>query len=509
MDIRNLSDNTTTQVQGTTLANRPCVAKQPTSEAILTRATQLAQEVFGYKGLRWHQKKALLAYLAGNDCVVVSATGGGKTLCYVLPALLGRGMVVVVSPLIALIRDQVERLCSTGVPAIAFDSHQDFEQQQFGWEQVERGLVNVIFLSPEKFSRPAIRERLSRLPLALVAVDEAHCISQWGFHFRPEYRHLGSYIDDLGRVPRMAVTATAPGHILEDVTTCLRLRQPTKIVTPVTRDNLRLSVKRYRGTEVQQAALCDAVMETPGCGVVYASTRRKVDEIYQRLERSGESVARYHAGMQGFERQRVQKAFLGGRLRVVVATNAFGLGVDKADIRFVMHLGMTSNLEQYVQEVGRAGRDGSPATCELFYGPKDFHTQKYMLEKTYPEIELVREVYQKLCDAMCGPLGVAEEQFFRFMGQTLKQDKRDLSGVIELLIREGVIERITAQGTTEAVLLPYGRQVDLTGEFWSGYPVRRQRQFEKLRAMLDYIKADQTREAILESYFALQETERW
>jgi len=473
---------------------------------LLSRARELAKEIFGIKDLYPHQEQALLAFLSGKDAVVITPTGGGKTLCYVLPALLAGGMTVVVSPLIALIRDQVRRLSEVGIPAVALDSFQELEEQQGAWDEVQSGLVKVLFVSPERLARPSFRERLLQLPIALVAIDEAHCISQWGFNFRPEYRRIGEYINDFSGARRMALTATAPGKVIEELKHCLQLDKPQMILAPVTRQNLKLEIIKARTVDDQKQMILTELKELQGAGIIYAPTRKKVDELAQALLAQGFSAAGYHAGLAPMVRKKVQKDFLQDRLRLVVATNSFGLGIDKPNVRFVLHYGLPANLEQYVQEVGRAGRDGREARCRLYYGPRDYFIQKFMLDKSYPDLKMVESVFTIVKDLCCGPLGVTLNVALQKASRSLSIDRRDIQGALSLLVREGLLQhqRPTEIDDVERLFFHPMGEADLSGSFWRDYPRRKQLQIDKLATMLSYVKAGKERQQMMSQYFAVE-----
>jgi ATP-dependent DNA helicase RecQ len=344
------------------------------------------KDVFGHLEYRPGQREAIDALCAGRDTVVLLPTGAGKSLCYQVPALVasrrGRGTTVVVSPLIALMQDQVGALRARGVMAAAINSHQDDEEQRLVVAALLRGDLEILYVSPERAALAGFRRLLERVPIALLAIDEAHCVSQWGHDFRPEYLRLGE-LRQLVAAPAVALTATATPQVMNEIVRELHMREPVMVRGDFRRPNLAFSVQRLRGEKERIAATVAACEQAglagrsgPGRGIVYCSTRKKTQAVAEALRSAGFATAYYHAGRTADMRERVQRAFEAGKIRVLVATNAFGMGVDYPDVRLIVHFQTPGSVAAYYQEAGRAGRDGEPAHCTMFFGPGDLVTQR-------------------------------------------------------------------------------------------------------------------------------------
>ena len=340
---------------------------------------EILEKTFGYRSFLPGQQRAVDCLLSGRDCLAVMPTGGGKSICYQLPALCLPGITIVVSPLISLMKDQVESLIQSGVPAAYLNRSLTEKQYNLALQRAEAGWYKIIYVAPERLHTPSFQRFARYADIRLVAVDEAHCVSQWGPDFRPSYLRIPDFLEGLPHRPVVgAFTATATAQVREDILKKLGLEQPESFVTGFDRENLRFDVV---SPEDKKAELLRQVEQYPGqCGIIYCATRKAVEQVHEFLLDRGISATRYHAGLDQEERQKNQEDFLYDRVQVVVATNAFGMGIDKSNVRFVIHYNMPKDLEGYYQEAGRAGRDGAPANCTLLFARNDVNTAKFLIE---------------------------------------------------------------------------------------------------------------------------------
>lgn len=345
-------------------------------------ALQVLQETFGYQQFRPGQDSIIQAAISGQDCLVIMPTGGGKSLCYQIPALVRTGLTLVVSPLISLMKDQVDQLRANGVSAESLNSSQPREIQQQIYQDCREGKIKLLYVAPERLMMESFLDTLSSWHPALIAVDEAHCISQWGHDFRPEYGAIGRLRERFPSLPIMALTATADSTTRQDILQRLQLQDPFIQVSSFDRPNIRYTlVDKYKPTD----QLLTYLREQRGkCGIIYCNSRAKVEDITARLQSRGWSVGAYHAGLEADERARVQEAFQRDDLQIVVATVAFGMGINKPNVRFVFHLDIPRNIESYYQETGRAGRDGLPAEAMMLYDPADMGWLRRCLDEKSP-----------------------------------------------------------------------------------------------------------------------------
>ena len=354
----------------------------PLSPKIIEKPTALSvlKSVFGYQSFRKGQEEVINAALSGQDALVVMATGNGKSLCYQIPALCFEGLTLVISPLISLMKDQVDQLQANGIEADFLNSSQTLEQQQQVQNKLISGQLKLLYVSPEKVMTNSFFQLISYSKVSFIAIDEAHCISQWGHDFRPEYTQLGGLKASFPHAPIMALTATADYATRQDILTHLNLENPHKYIGSFDRPNIRYTLEeKYKPME----QLTRFVLAQKGkSGIIYCNSRNKVERIAESLRNKGVSAAAYHAGMETVLRERVQQDFQRDNVQVVVATIAFGMGINKSNVRFVAHFDLPRSIESYYQETGRAGRDDLPAEAVLFYEPADYAwLQKILLEK--------------------------------------------------------------------------------------------------------------------------------
>ena len=364
---------------------RTCSSKMldsPLSPKIIEKPTALSvlKSVFGYQSFRKGQEEVIHAALNGHDALVVMATGNGKSLCYQIPALCFEGLTLVISPLISLMKDQVDQLQANGIEADFLNSSQTLEQQQQVQNKLISGQLKLLYVSPEKVMTNSFFQLISYSKVSFIAIDEAHCISQWGHDFRPEYTQLGGLKASFPHAPIMALTATADYATRQDILAHLKLENPHKYIGSFDRPNIRYTLEeKYKPME----QLTRFVLAQKGkSGIIYCNSRNKVERIAESLRNKGVSAAAYHAGMETALRERVQQDFQRDNVQVVVATIAFGMGINKSNVRFVAHFDLPRSIESYYQETGRAGRDDLPAEAVLFYEPADYAwLQKILLEK--------------------------------------------------------------------------------------------------------------------------------
>src|SRR5213596_1073549 len=337
----------------------------------LDAARAILAERFGHARFRVHQLKVLGPLLAGRDVLAVLPTGAGKSLCYQVPALLGAGLTVVVSPLISLMQDQVAALRRRGIAAAYVNSQLDADQRRVVLDAATGGRLALLYCAPERLASLTRRLRAAGTVVALLAVDEAHCITEWGNEFRPVYRRLGVFRSQLGRPPTIALTGSATPAARADILHVLRMPDAEVVVTSFDRPNLTFRVCRVRDDRERFATIRQRVRTGAGASLIYTPTRRLSELVTRALLRSSVRAAPYHAGLSASIRRRVLRAFLAGQTRVIVATNAFGMGIDKPDVRQVLHWGPPPTLEAYYQEAGRAGRDGATSECLILWRPED------------------------------------------------------------------------------------------------------------------------------------------
>ena len=364
---------------------------------MLTAAYDILQRFFGYSSFRTGQETLIQAVLQKRDVLGIMPTGGGKSICYQVPGMLFSGTTLVISPLISLMKDQVDGLTSLGVSATFINSSIGYAESEKRIRLAASGEYKLLYIAPERLETERFQALLATLEIPLVAVDEAHCVSQWGHDFRTSYLAIGTFVAMLPKRPIVAAfTATATDEVIKDIKKLLLLQNPEVTVTGFSRDNLTL--RNFRGLQKNEFVL-NYVKEKEAlkqAGIIYAATRSEVDELCATLQKKGFSAGKYHAGLSVGERQQVQDAFLFDNLRVIVATNAFGMGIDKSNVRYVIHYNMPKNMEAYYQEVGRAGRDGEPGDCVLLFSPQDVMTQKYLIEVSTSSPEHKTNDYKRL-----------------------------------------------------------------------------------------------------------------
>lgn len=401
---------------------------------------QILNEKFHFSGFRKWQEEIIDTLLTRRDVVVVMPTGSGKSLCYQLPALLLDGVTLVISPLIALMKDQVDGLVQNQVPATFINSVLTPSEQWQRLREIRQGRYKLVYIAPERFRNPRFMEGIQSCRVSLFAVDEAHCVSEWGHDFRPDYLRLKGAVEKLGHPPVAALTATATPDVRRDIITQLGLRQPVTFVAGFDRPNLRFQVKQVEGEADKIDAILALLKSVAQRGIIYAATRKNVETVTKALQFKGYKAGGYHAGMEMESRKSVQDGFMVGTVPTVVATNAFGMGIDKADLRFVIHYDIPGSLEAYYQEVGRAGRDGKPATCLLLFNYADTFTQEFFIDGSYPPRDMIERVYEVLCGIGTDEIEMTQKALAERIGRT-KSNEMAISSCLKILEKAGYVER--------------------------------------------------------------------
>ncbi|MDQ1639775.1 MAG: ATP-dependent helicase RecQ [Pyrinomonadaceae bacterium] len=401
------------------------------------------REHFGFSEFREGQREVIAAILGGKNAIVVMPTGSGKSLCYQLPALMFEGATVVVSPLIALMKDQVDALRARNLPATFINSSVDEREQWSRIDALRRGEFKLVYVAPERFRSNRFLEALKSIRVSLFAVDEAHCISTWGHDFRPDYLRLKNVVQALNAngtgAQTVALTATATPYVRSDIIQQLGLTKPETFVSGFDRPNLTIDVVHTEKEREKIARIKRLAKTNDGSGIIYAATRKAVEQVALQLQAQGLSVSAYHAGMGDAARVKAQDDFMNTRTQMIVATNAFGMGIDKADIRFVAHYQMPGSIEAYYQEIGRAGRDGLPSSCVLLFNYADKNTHDFFIEGSYPSAQVVRDVYGVLLSTRLKRIELSAGEIAKRAGV---RNEMAVQSTLYLLERAGHIHRL-------------------------------------------------------------------
>jgi ATP-dependent DNA helicase RecQ len=438
----------------------------------------LLSSKFGFSEFRPAQGQVIDKVMAGENVLAVMPTGSGKSLCYQLPALALPGLTLVVSPLIALMKDQVDHLNRLGMPATVINSTVMRETQRVRLDNAVLGRVKILYVAPERFQSDDFLKTLSRASISLFAVDEAHCISLWGHDFRPDYLRLNRVIQSLGSPRILALTATATPAVRKDIVRQLGIPNAAQVVSGFDRPNLYLDVRETTSITQKVRAIAELARRQP-LGIVYAGTRKNVDEIHASLKRLGVETLSYHAGLPLMDRRTVQERFMKASNCVIVATNAFGMGIDRREVRFVAHADIPASLEAYYQEIGRAGRDGSPADCLLLFNYADKWISEFFIDSSHPQPSVLKYVFSKLCRPGC--TSIVGEAWRKISNVS---DPR-FHASIALLQRSGYLEKIQNQeGRGIRILRP--EDPELAGLNFRELADRRNVEMRKLGVMLNY-----------------------
>ncbi len=418
------------------------------SEATMDLSMQLDR--FGLSSFRPGQEEVIRAILDGHDCLCIMPTGGGKSLCYQLPAMARPGTTLVVSPLIALMKDQVDSLEALGISATFVNSTLSPAEQRERLAGMATGQFELMYVAPERLRSPTFLDAVRQTKIQLLAVDEAHCISEWGHDFRPDYARLGKFREQLGNPQTVALTATATPTVRRDVLQQLRLADPRVFISGFARPNLRFEVQQVGGNREKFQRLADFLRAVKGSGIIYASTRKKCVEVVDFLQEELKlSVGLYHAGLETRERHSVQEKFMAGEIDVIVATNAFGMGINKRNLRFVVHYTIPGSLEAYYQEAGRAGRDGLPARCLLLFNHADRYVPEFFIENSYPDRTVVRDVYEFLRAQNEDPIEITMQDVKDILRLSIGAE--GVSASEKILDKCGAIKRLDTQQNQASV----------------------------------------------------------
>ena len=473
----------------------------PATKPLVMTPHQALQRHFGFSGFLDGQEEVITEIVAGRDGLVVMPTGGGKSLCFQVPALCFSGVTLVISPLIALMKDQVDALVARGIGATVINSTLSWPEQKERLDGMRRGNYKLVYVAPERFRAESFLNALAGVEVSLFAVDEAHCLSQWGHDFRPDYLRLGRALEKLGHPQCIAFTATATPIVREDITSVLGLRNPFEQVSGFSRPNLSLTITAVDNASQKNERL-KAVVAAHRTGIVYCATRKKVEAVSETLANWGIKCVAYHGGMSDQERERAQEVFIQRKADVAVATNAFGMGIDRADVRFVIHYEVPGSVEAYYQEAGRAGRDGESAVCELLFNYADTRTQEFFIEGANPTAAVIRSIYQYLLNE-----GDKDFEIHRTLEEIAEnsevKNSMAVGSALTVLARAGYIERFDVPGRRmrgTRLLKPevLARQIKLDE---AAIEEKDRRDREKLKAMVEMCYARTCRQRWILSYF--------
>ena len=475
------------------------MSRRPTRHISPERLLQLAQERFGVEQFRPGQRELIEAVLRGENALGILPTGAGKSLTYQLPALLFGRPVLVVSPLISLMQDQQDKLTELNIPIAKLNSTLKTSEERELVEEMEDGSHELIYVTPERLENPHYLELLKQQRISLFVVDEAHCVSQWGHDFRPAYLGLRDAVRELGRPSVLALTATVTPENIDDILKQLGIEGARVIQLGVERKNLLMEVRRTPRAGQKREYLLSLLAEEQGVGIVYVATVKKAEELHRALESAGINAGLYHGKLKAKQREETQRRFMADELKVIVATNAFGLGIDKPDLRFVIHYNFPASLEAYCQEAGRAGRDGNPARVVLLYRLEDKRLQKYFLGGKYPS----REESMRVIEQLRGLIKAGREGEgigIAALACASEISERRVKVTVAQLESAGIVQR--AQNRVLPLRDVRGREE--LDSLLDAYESRRKSDRERLEILMHYAQTPRCRTHFINSYFGEQ-----
>jgi ATP-dependent DNA helicase RecQ len=408
---------------------------------------------FGLSEFRPGQREVIESVFAGQDCMCIMPTGGGKSLCYQLPSVARPGVTLVISPLIALMKDQVDSLTARGLKATFINSSLEIHELRERLDGMRSGAYDLIYIAPERLRNKSFTDALATVQVQLLAIDEAHCISEWGHDFRPDYARIGRFREQLGNPQTIALTATATPLVRNDVIAMLRLKEPQVFITGFGRPNLHFEVRETWGKQAKWEALLELITMIPGAGIIYAATRKRCEEVAETLQQENfpRRVQVYHAGLEPTTRRQVQEHFMSGEIPIIVATNAFGMGIDKSDLRFVVHYDLPGSLEAYYQEAGRAGRDGGDSRCVLLFNERDRWIQEFFIDSAYPSREVIGKIYDYLRKLNEDPIQLTLQEIKEALSLDISGE--GVSAAEKILEKAGALARLDSRQNLASVNL--------------------------------------------------------
>jgi len=473
----------------------------PESKPLVMTPHQALKQYFGFSGFLEGQEEVMGEITSGRDGLVVMPTGGGKSLCYQIPALCFGGVTLVISPLIALMKDQVDALVARGIAATMINSTVPWPEQKERLDGMRSGKWKLVYVAPERFRAESFLNALNGVEVSLFAVDEAHCLSQWGHDFRPDYLRLGKALEKIGRPQCIALTATATPIVREDICQVLGLRAPFERVSGFSRPNLALNITAVDKTS-QKDERIRSIIAAHRTGIIYCATRKKVESVSETLASWGMKCIAYHGGMSDQERERAQEIFIHRKADIAVATNAFGMGIDRSDVRFVIHYEVPGSVEAYYQEAGRAGRDGEAAVCELLFNYADTRTQEFFIDGANPTAAIVRSIYQYLLNEADRDYEI-HRTLDEIAGGADVKNSMSVGSAMGILARAGYVQRFDVQGRRTRgtrLLKPdvLARQLEIDEQ---AIEEKDRRDREKLKSMIEMCYSRVCRQRWILEYF--------